>query len=633
MHDARPGTTFPSSNPLDMHSKLPTLTSPPGPDALAFSAITPHGPGFQNAGNTCFANSTLQALLHSPALLHIVQAHQPRAHAHGRGSGFCALCSLKALSRHVHSSSGHRLIAIMPSSFVEGRNLRQISRTFHQYRQEDAHEFLRGLLDSATRSALVGCGAPLPAHGGPPLSHAREMASAVHSACGGVLQSGVTCHSCGYESVTLEPFLDVSIGTAPTVERSLARFTAPDRLEGSNMYRCDSCRKRVVASKRLSVRTAPNTLTIHLKRFNGMKKDRTNVKYPARLDLSPYMVKGMSCAKPVVYNLTAVLVHDGHGTRSGHYYSYVKGSNGIWCQKNDALSSTVSEARALQQQAYILFYSLDPSCVLRVEKPDVAPRPVVAANVVKNDELLAAKASPFVDSTFPPSNPKPEAVSLAKPEVVPTAKHQVAVRRAVENSIDTPFSASRPQSPESSTDVDMSSKDGDWSSRDECDIDSSDGQKGTVDAFISGGSKFVKKLARRILNYVGTASEDKDMMASEPNGPFLHFERMRTNPLVTPNVSPEGRTEEQTASGIVFRDRGVAGWVEGEAPKWDELPMRSKLMQKRARAQDAADADYDRGRPKKVRQSPGNIGAARGKVGGENPFTASACASSLRSNW
>lgn len=354
-------------------TQYPVVTELPAPDALVYPAVTRHGPGLNNVGNSCYANATLQALLHNPAIVYIVSNHKSWAHQRPSSRNFCALCALKDLARRLHglsvTSNGHggeakhgseqvRTTPITPSMFVDPSSLRQISRTFRHSRQEDAHEFLRGLLDSAIRSSLLGCGAPMPTTGAVPLSREQEMRSVVHAACGGILQSGVRCHSCGYESITLEPFLDLSIGTASTIERALSRFTASDRLDGHNMYRCESCSKKVVASKRLTIRTAPNSLTIHLKRFDGYRKDRSDVKYGSKLDLAPYMVSPPPSSS-LWYHLVGVLVHDGAGTRSGHYYSYVKGSNGTWCVKNDSLSSTVPESRALRQQAYILFFSRD----------------------------------------------------------------------------------------------------------------------------------------------------------------------------------------------------------------------------------------------------------------------------------
>ena len=42
---------------------------------------------------------------------------------------------------------------------------------------------------------------------------------------------------------------------------------------------------------------------------------------------------------PIKYRLYAVLVHSGYSSNSGHYYCYIRASNGIWYQMNDSIVS------------------------------------------------------------------------------------------------------------------------------------------------------------------------------------------------------------------------------------------------------------------------------------------------------
>ncbi|KAJ1726379.1 hypothetical protein LPJ61_005228, partial [Coemansia biformis] len=61
------------------------------------------------------------------------------------------------------------------------------------------------------------------------------------------------------------------------------------------------------------------------------------------------------------YSLYAVLVHAGGSSRSGHYYCYVKSPAGIWHELNDSTVRQVSERTVLQQPAYVLFYERNAS--------------------------------------------------------------------------------------------------------------------------------------------------------------------------------------------------------------------------------------------------------------------------------
>jgi ubiquitin carboxyl-terminal hydrolase 36/42 len=57
---------------------------------------------------------------------------------------------------------------------------------------------------------------------------------------GGILQSQVSCLSCRHVSATYDPCMDLSLelGVCGSVEDALRRFTAVERLDGDNKYRC-----------------------------------------------------------------------------------------------------------------------------------------------------------------------------------------------------------------------------------------------------------------------------------------------------------------------------------------------------------------------------------------------------------
>jgi len=57
-------------------------------------------------------------------------------------------------------------------------------------------------------------------------------------------------------------------------------------------------------------------------------------------------------------------VHSGHSVHSGHYFSFVRSSAGIWYSMNDTSVSQVGVHNVLKQQAYMLFYVRDSAGVL-----------------------------------------------------------------------------------------------------------------------------------------------------------------------------------------------------------------------------------------------------------------------------
>ncbi|KAK2866276.1 hypothetical protein Q7C36_002332 [Tachysurus vachellii] len=117
-----------------------------------------------------------------------------------------------------------------------------------------------------------------------------------------------------------------------------------------------NCKETVQASKRLSIHRNSNVLTVSLKRFddfNGGKISK-DVRYTEYFDLRPYM--SQSHGEPQIYGLYAVLVHSGFSCYAGHYYCYVKASNGQWYQMNDSSVTPTNIQTVLNQQAYLLFY-------------------------------------------------------------------------------------------------------------------------------------------------------------------------------------------------------------------------------------------------------------------------------------
>lgn len=169
--------------------------------------------------------------------------------------------------------------------------------------------------------------------------------------------------NCKAVSDTFDPYLDISleIKAAQTLSKAFEQFVKPEQLDGDNAYKCSKCKKMVTASKRFTIHRSSNVLTISLKRFTNFNggKITKDVRYTEYLDLRPFM--SQSHGDPQIYALYAVLVHSGFSCHAGHYYCYIKASNGQWYQMNDSSVSLSDIRTVLNQQAYLLFYirSLD----------------------------------------------------------------------------------------------------------------------------------------------------------------------------------------------------------------------------------------------------------------------------------
>uniref|UniRef100_A0A663EJG4 ubiquitinyl hydrolase 1 n=1 Tax=Aquila chrysaetos chrysaetos TaxID=223781 RepID=A0A663EJG4_AQUCH len=315
------------------------------------------GAGLHNLGNTCFLNSTVQCLTYTPPLAnYLLSKEHSRTCQQG---GFCMMCIMQNHAIQAFANSGN---AIKPVSFI--RDLKKIAQHIRFGRQEDAHEFLRYTIDAMQKACLNGC---------TKLDRQTQATTLIHQIFGGYLRSRVKCTVCKGVSDTYDPYLDLAleIGQAANIVRALELFVKPDMLGGENAYMCAKCKKKVSASKRFTIHRVSNVLTLSLKRFAdfGGGKITKDVGYPEFLNLRPYM--SQNNGDPVMYELYAVLVHSGYSCHAGHYYCYVKASNGQWYQMNDDVVRCSNIKVVLNQQAYVLFY-------LRIPSPRKSPEGPIA---------------------------------------------------------------------------------------------------------------------------------------------------------------------------------------------------------------------------------------------------------------
>ncbi|EEF46819.1 ubiquitin carboxyl-terminal hydrolase 18 [Ricinus communis] len=317
--------------------------------------------GLLNCGNSCFANVVLQCLTFTrPLVAYLLEeGHQREC----RRNDWCFLCEFQV---HVEraSKSSH---PFSPMSILS--RLPNIGGNLGYGKQEDAHEFMRFAIDTMQSVCLDEYG------GEKAVDPAFQETTLIQHIFGGHLQSQVICTKCNKISNQLENMMDLTVeihGDSGSLEDCLEQFTDREQLHGENMYRCDGCNDYVKAWKRLTIRRAPNILTIALKRFQSGRFGKLNkrVAFPESLDLSPYTSEGGDGTD--VYRLYAVVVHVDMLNASffGHYICYIKDFCGNWYRVDDCKVRSVELEEVLSQGAYMLLYSrisARPSCLRTVE--------------------------------------------------------------------------------------------------------------------------------------------------------------------------------------------------------------------------------------------------------------------------
>ncbi|XP_015581087.2 ubiquitin carboxyl-terminal hydrolase 25 isoform X1 [Ricinus communis] len=328
--------------------------------------------GLRNLGNSCYLNSVLQCLTYTPPLanfcLRLQHSSLCDSVSNGERKRDCPFCILE---KRIVRSLSLDLTLDAPAKIQSC--LKIFAEHFKGGQQEDAHEFLRYVIDACHNTCLrlmklrrKGINSNNKNYDNDTTTSTSTSTSVVKEIFGGTLQSQVKCLSCHSESNKVDEIMDISLDVlhSNSLREAMQKFFQPEILDGNNKYRCErdlclfSCKKLVAARKQMSILQAPNILVIQLKRFEGIfggKIDKA-IAFEEVLVLSSFMCKGSQDPRPE-YNLFGTIVHSGYSPESGHYYAYIKDATGRWYCCNDSYVTLSTMQDVLSEKVYILFFS------------------------------------------------------------------------------------------------------------------------------------------------------------------------------------------------------------------------------------------------------------------------------------
>lgn len=403
-----------------------------------------------NLGNTCYMNAVLQALAHAPELCMAldVESHHvdcpiylennlkrrsspssspdrddttfkqtgtrksrrstgkksPSSHD-DESSLFCALCELEHHFSRVHDIAKGRDKPVAPTRFVNGF-ISKFAPHFKLGQQEDAHEFLRLLIDGMQQSCKEARTTSCNPQDTPPPESRTPDSEYSFQLFRGTVESNVTCAACNAKSSKIDPIEDIGLDVSQTssssgalsdVGSALKRFARAEPLDSA--YKCESCGAVGQATKQSRLASIPPILTLHLKRFRygteaqkpllpgsnqgarrsnrselsqllgsnttefyggktGSAKIEGHSKFEQILDLKPYLTAELQSQHSKMFcRLFAVIVHAGKNSHSGHYIAYVRNIvKNQWWKMDDSRVAAVSIQEVMSAEAYMLLY-------------------------------------------------------------------------------------------------------------------------------------------------------------------------------------------------------------------------------------------------------------------------------------
>ncbi|XP_064481612.1 ubiquitin carboxyl-terminal hydrolase 35-like [Ornithodoros turicata] len=298
--------------------------------------------GLVNLGNTCYANSVLQALYMTSRLRNETL----------RSNFILHQSVLKKLQEVFAFLTLTQRPAFCPESFLESCR----PPWFERGEQQDCSEFLRFLIDRSHEEQRNTINESKQ-------TDAEGSQTLVQKVFSGTIRTTYQCLGCNSQSVNKENITDLHLAfpegsaggegknyhtrsaakseqmkmengdgsddesTKPlSLKNLLENYFEPENMEGDNRYQCDMCNALMDARRSVELDSAPDHLILTLMRFSYDATTGTRTKILREIQYPQVLSLPSNCGlrEEAVYVLYSVVVHSGTSAERGHYYTYAR---------------------------------------------------------------------------------------------------------------------------------------------------------------------------------------------------------------------------------------------------------------------------------------------------------------------
>ena len=248
--------------------------------------------GLNNIGNTCYLNAALQMLLLNNDFCNLILNYQ-----NGKSK---ILNDISEFIKNYYENYSNQT-SISPEIIMN--IVKNKYKIFNNNQQQDSYEFLCFFFQIIN-------------------DEIHDSNINLFNIFGFELESRIKCKllNCLHVSKITNKELILPLTLEKSLEESLDNFRSRELL--NNEYKCDNCKIKSLASKRLKIENFSDNLLICLKRFNYLnnKCNKINDSIQIPLIINEYILMG-------------AIIHS--GTYSGGHYIYIGKINEKWFLFND----------------------------------------------------------------------------------------------------------------------------------------------------------------------------------------------------------------------------------------------------------------------------------------------------------